>query len=204
MTEYLDIVEENDNYRVRLEYDDSGEKPYDDGGVPIVSREFRGTYFEAVNNQADEFTGLINALWDRFDEDTIERFLKIFLGSTSVIFESSENQRYLAFDTAAWREKMGLTDEYLEAHKGEHDFDNLAKGTMDEYLAWANGDVYGYIVEKKFTTQTKYIDPVTEELVSVEDDSEWVEVQDGSCWGLYGRDWAEQAAKEALKEAMEP
>lgn len=204
MTEYLDIVEENDNYRVRLEYDDSGEKPYDDGGVPIVSREFRGTYFEAVNNQADEFTGLINALWDRFDEDTIERFLKIFLGSTSVIFESSENQRYLAFDTAAWREKMGLTDEYLEAHKGEHDFDNLAKGTMDEYLAWANGDVYGYIVEKKFTTQTKYIDPVTEELVSVEDDSEWVKVQDGSCWGLYGRDWAEQAAKEALKEAMEP
>jgi hypothetical protein len=202
VTEYLDIVEENDNYRVRLAYDDSGEKPYDEGGVPILSREFRGMRFEAVNDQANEYESVINELWDRYDEETIERFLRIFLGATSVIFNSSENQRYLAFDTAEWREKMGLTDEYLEAHKGEHDFDNLAKGTMDEYMAWANGEVYGYIVEKKFTTQTKYIDPVTEELVNVEDDEEWVPVEDGSVWGFFGREWAEQAAREALAEAM--
>lgn len=201
MTEYLDIVEENDNYRVRLEYDDNGEKPYDDGGVPILSREFRGTYFEAVNNQADEYTGLINTLWDNFDEDIIERFLRIFLGSKSVIIDSSENCRYIAFDTEAWREKHGLTDEHMEQHGIKPE--ELAKGTMDEYLAWANGEVYGYIVEKKFNTITRYIDPATGFEVNETDDEEWVEVQDGSCWGHYGRDWAEQAAKEALKAEME-
>lgn len=201
MTEHLDIVEENDNYRARLEHDDSGEKPYDEGGVPIVSREFRGSYFEAVNDQADEYTGLINALWDRFDEDTMERFLRIFLDSKSVIIDSSENCRYIAFDTAAWRETHGLTDEHME--RCDIDPSGLAKGTMDEYLAWANGEIYGYIVEKKYSTITNYIDPVTEETTNILADEEWLEVPDGSCWGYYGRDWAEQAAKEALKEAMD-
>lgn len=202
MTE-LDIVEENENYRVRLEYDDSGIKPWGDFQTPVLSKEFRYGSWEADNDAAEEFSGTVNEAWDRLkDVETFERFIRIFLGAKSVIVSSSENRHYVSFDTPEWREHTGLTDEYL-ADTPEVKPEELAKGTLDEYIAWANGEVYGYIVEKKFITQTKYIDPVTEELVNVEDDIEWVEVEDGSCWGFYGREWAEESAKEALKSATE-
>jgi hypothetical protein len=194
MTEYLDIVKENDNYRVRLEHDDSGEKPYDEGAVPILSREFGryGRRWEAVNDAAEDFTGLLNALEERFDEQDIERFLKIFLDAYSVRWESSENNRYLAFDTAAWREKVGLSDEWLDAHTEARD--KLAEGSLSEIISWANGEVYGWIVERKLATYTTYKDPTTGETVRETESEDWEQVE--SCWGYYGDEYAREAATE--------
>lgn len=195
MSDYSETVEENDNYRVRLEIDDSGEKPYDEGAVPILSRPFRYGNWEAVNDAADEFTGLLNALYERFEEEQIERFLRIFLGAYSVRWESSENCRYVAFDTAAWREKVGLSDEWLDHH--EMDRDALAEGSLSEVISWANGEVYGYIVERKLTTYTTYKDAETGETVKEVESEEWDQID--SCWGFYGHEYAEQEAKQALK-----
>jgi hypothetical protein len=194
--DYLDIVKENDNFRVRLEIDQSPEKPYDEGAVPILSREHRWGTFDAVNDQAEEYVSLINALYDRFDEDVIERFIRIFLGAYSVMWDSSSNCRYLAFDTTAWREKVGLTEEWLNST--DNDRSKLAEGSLQEIMAWAEGEVYGYIVEKKFSTVTRYIDPVTHFEVNETEDEEWIEVEDGSVWGHYGRKWAEESATEAF------
>lgn len=192
----FDIVKENDNYRVYLEADDSGEKPYDEGAVPILSREFRGygARWEAVNDQAEEFTGLLNALEERFEEEEIERFIRIFLGAYSVIWDSSENNRYLAFDTTAWREKVGLSDEWLDAHTMERE--TLAKGSLDEIISWANGEVYGYVLERKLLTYTRYVDPETGFEIRNDDSEEWETLD--SCWGFFGYEYATEAATEAF------
>jgi hypothetical protein len=183
------MVEENDNYRVYLEADDSGEKPYDEGAVPILSREFRGygARWEAVNDAADEYTGLLNALEERFNEDEIERFLRIFLGAYSVKWNSSDNCRYLAFDTAAWREHVGLTDEWLALP--ESDPTELAAGSLSEIMAWANGDVWGYVLEKR----TKGWVVFEEEDREDEAFERWETVD--SCWGFYGHEYATEEAK---------
>lgn len=199
MTEYLDIVKENDNYRARLEYDDSGEKPYDEGAVPILSREFRYSKWEAVNDQADEYTGLLNALEEQFEPEVIERFIRIFLGAYSVMWDSSDNCKYLAFDTAAWREKVGLSDEWLDAHKMERE--TLASGSLTEIISWANGDVYGWVVERKLATYTTYKDPTTGETVRETESEDWEQVD--SCWGFFGREYAEEAAEEAFDSFTE-
>ncbi len=199
MTEYLDIVKENDSYRVRLEYDDSGEKPYDEGAVPILSREF-GRYsnrWEAVNEQGKDFESIISELYNRFDneEEVIERFLKIFHGAYSVEWSSSQDNRYLAFDTAAWREHVGLSDEWLDRDSDiKQDRSKLAVGSLSEIMAWANGEVYGWIVERKLATYTTYKDPTTGETVRETESEDW-EIMD-SCWGFYGDEYAREAATE--------
>lgn len=201
MTEYLDIIEENDDYRVRLEHDDSGEKPYDEGAVPILSREFRGygSRWEAVNDQAEGLTGLLNALEERFEEEDIERFIRIFLGAYSVKWDSSDNCRYLAFDTAEWREKVGITDEWLNRESDmKMDPSELASGSLEEVIAWANGEVYGYILERKVTGRKVYDG---EDINDAEPFEEWQEVE--SCWGFYGRDYAEEEAKSEFKSYTE-
>ena len=50
-----------------------------------------------------------------------------------------------------------------------------AKGEIETYLAWANGEVYGYIVKDE---NGKTLD---------------------SCWGFYGRDEAEKQAKSMIE-----
>ena len=185
--EYLDIVKENDTYRVRLEREDYAEKPYDDGATPILSREHRYGRWEAVNSQAEEFTGLLNELYDRFEEDVIERFIRIFLGAYSVEWDSSSNCRYLAFDTTAWREHHGLTDEYMSGVDAI-DPTKLAEGSLEEIIAWADGEVYGYILEKKKPWTKVYEDEDEDEA-----GFDWEVVE--SCWGFYGEKYAREEAE---------
>lgn len=196
MFDYLDIVKENDSYRVRLEHDDSGEKPYDESAVPILAHYWRGSgyRFEAVNDAGKEFEDLISELYNRFDnhEEVIERFLKIFLGAYSVEWDSSQEARYLAFDTAAWRAHVGLTDEWLDAHTMERG--KLAEGSLTEIMAWANGEVYGWILERRLTTYTTYKDPTTGETVRETESEDWEQVD--SCWGYYGDKYAREVATE--------
>lgn len=203
MTEYLDIVKENENYRVRLEYDDSGEKPYDEGAVPILSREFRGySYrFEGVNEQGKAYEDAVTDAWNRFnhDDDVLARWLRIFYGAYSVIWDSSENNAYLAFDTAAWREKVGLSDEWMNYHL--LDRQTLAEGSLSEVMAWANGEVFGWILERRLVTHTTHKDPVTGETVKELESEDW-EVMD-SCWGFFGDKYAREAAAEEFDRVAE-
>lgn len=195
----LDIVKENDNFRARLEYDESGEKPYDEGATPILSREFRsyGSRFEAVNDQADGFESLIgevyNACPNNDPEEFVTRFLRIFVGSYSVEWDSSDNCRYVAFDTPEWREKVGLTDEYLDKVGTDVlDRSKLAEGSLSEILAWANGEVFGFIVEKRTKGWVVFEDEDRED----EAFQRWEEVD--ACWGFFGRESAVEAAVESF------
>lgn len=176
-----DIIEVQGMFRVRLQLDDSAEQPYDDGATPILQLEAgRSDYVgghraEAFNKQAAPYLDAFRAFESTGQQlEVFERYLRIFHGAVKVQGWHTGYSReygYLAFDTAAWRESVGAPDTLA-------DEDYLA-----EVRAWAEGDVYGWVVEQDATHNT-------------EGEEDWQEVE--SCWGFYGRDYAEQAAKEAL------
>lgn len=199
----METLKENENFRVRLVSDESGEKPYDEGAVPVLSRDFnyyRGE-FEAVNDQARPYEDAVTEAWNRLnrDSDVLARYLRIFHGAYSIMEDSSSNCAYLAFDTAAWRESHGLTDEYLDAHPDVLDRQKLAEGSLNEVMAWANGEVYGWVLERRLKVSKVYTDPVTgDEVRSSSGEVVWEEVD--SCFGFYGYDMAKEAAEEAFED----
>lgn len=209
----LDIIEERDEMRVRLERDDSPEQPYDEGACPIlqIATDYYGSgEATAFNMQAaifeKPFDVFNRAFGGRRGLEAFERYLRIFHGTKSF---STYNLRitgqygYIAFDTKAWLEEIGVTEDNPDIEPVDR-----ASGSLDEVKAWAEGDVWGYIIEKEVFWTKTYHDENGDDLASVhlptiESGQEWVEITDGSCWGFYGRDYAEQAAKEAFNEALE-
>jgi hypothetical protein len=200
-----DIIEERDNYRVRLQLDNDAQEPYNDGATPILR--IGGDYYgrgSAVpfNKQTNGFEDAWNRLFEcarnnAHHREIFERFLKIFHGTVKVQFynEGASNEYgYVAFDTAAWREEMGLTDE-----QGLLAQSLLKEDYLDELRSWLEGDTWGYVVERKVRAITQREDYATGTALDPVEFDEWEEVEDGSCWGFYGREWAEQAAKEALE-----
>jgi hypothetical protein len=174
---YSETLEERDGYRVRLEVDDSADKPYDDGATPIltIERVGYGTRVEAFNPQAEAYVSAVAEVLDRHDMETVERFVKIFYGAIKMDTYWSDGIRgyYVAFDTAEWRAEVGATPERLKD-----------ENYLSEVEAWATGDVYGFIVERNDSG----------------DSDDWEETD--SCWGFYGHEYAEQAAREALTAAI--
>jgi hypothetical protein len=173
--------------------------------VPILSRDlsyYRGA-FEAVNEQAKPYEEVVTEAWNRLnrDSDVLARFLRIFYGAYSIMEDSSSYCAYIAFDTAEWRETHGLTDEYLDAHPDVLDRQTLAEGSLSEVMAWANGEVYGYTVERRLNVSKVFTDPVTGDEVRSSSGEVWDTVD--SCFGFYGYDVAKEAAEEAFDNATE-
>jgi hypothetical protein len=186
MSEYSEVIEERDGYRVRLELDDSAERPYDDGAVPILQIDggyYSGDTAEPFNKQAAGFESAYSRLGEcatssSHHREVFARYLRIFHGAVSVQEWNvgvSREYGYIGFDTAAWRASMGITDTERLA----------AENYLQEVAAWASGDVYGYIVEKYDA-----------------DADDWYEITDGASWGFYGDEYASQAAREALQTAL--
>lgn len=77
-------------------------------------------------------------------------------------------------------ERNALKSEYLDngysMRKALYHARRVAQGEISEWNAWADGEVYGYIVTD--TTTGEEVD---------------------SCWGFYGEKYAEEEAKSAVK-----
>lgn len=208
--EELNIIEERDGYRVRLELDTDAGQPESDGAAPTLQIDCdyyghgKATAFNpGANGFEDAYNRFVEFRSPREGVRIFERWLRIFHGTTTFAkyhLGHTGEYGYIAFDTAVWRERVGCS---VDALKEE---DLLA-----EVRAWAEGDVWEYIVEKEVFWTKQYHDingePVTEKDEDLpaldaegESGSDWFEVQGGSCCGYYGREWAEQAAKEALAE----
>jgi hypothetical protein len=185
-------------YRVRLELDEGADMPYDDGSVPLWRIDYKHYSWRAEQVEMTSFDASDVALGEavaRFGgptEPLVERWLTAFHGATVVETWHSGDAWYLAADTATWREAMGITPELIreEAERGS---------LMAEYQAWVQGSVYGYVVERK-AVQYTVVTETSGEVIGTRREETWVEVDDGSVWGLYGYEWATQAAEEALTE----
>lgn len=199
--EDLDIIEERDGYRVRLELDDSAEKPEGEGEPPILTVEtnrYGGYRVNAFNNQASGYVDMAAEILGRHGMDTLERFVKIFHGATQMelYWSTGIDGYYLAFDPEVWLKEIGVTADNPDIEPVDR-----VSGSLDEVRAWAEGDVYGWIVEREVRFRKQYLDEDGDEVTAVEHGTEWAETE--SCWGFYGRDYAEQAAKEALETELE-
>lgn len=199
MNEILDAA---GDFRVIIENDDaSPDKPYFDGGSPLLRFEYR--YYPWSCEQETEITSyvvdssIIEAA-ERFgagrERKMFERYLRIFHGATTIVWHESRDYLYCTFDTAAWREAMGLTPEHLAKHP------DIELADMDEFIAWLNGEVYGYAVQRREVhVQGRHEAAAREELGNVaydavmaraselaaaEDSYEWETVD--SCSGFYG------------------
>jgi len=102
---------------------------------------------------------------------------------TRIVTWSSGDYTYVTYDDAAWREWAGAPE---------------GSANMSEYRAYAEGDVWGWVVEKRVTWHAD--DP------DCGDRETWEHVD--SCWGYYGRNGAngeylEQCARDALADAAQ-
>jgi hypothetical protein len=188
---YSEVLETSNDgrFRVRLVLDEFADEPYDDGASPLLRLEYRHGYraeHVMTGSRPADADGCVEAAAERWgtDFELLEKYLRAYHGATKVETWHSGDYWYVTYDPAAWREWAG-------APEGSAD--------MSEYRAWCEGDVWGYVVDKRVTWHTD--DP------DFEDEDRWEDAGD-SCWGFYGRagangEYLEQTAREALAAAQD-
>ena len=188
----MEILEERDGYRVRLEQDEYAEEPYDDGSWPVLRIEPGNwgsssavAHLNAGNSRPHDLDDKVeNAVWHWLttpsdsDWPKFEKWLRAYLGVTRIETYYSGSYWYVAYDSARWRE---WADVDLEHASGE---DPLA-----EIKAWVEGDVWSWVTEKQVTLYVR-----NTEFGDYAEHSQVWEVVD-SCGGYYGYGWAEENAR---------
>lgn len=173
---------------------DATEPPYDDGQAPTL---YGYDYGSRANytpvDRAD--TGIPDAYIkaiEVFDEDTAQRFLRIFYGVTAYHYIRSSHDQYSyahVWDAPAWREHNGIPTPSTETPTPIVFTRDQLAGEQSAYL---NGDVYGvgYAVNPaRVTTETPIgIDPLNDPSFDWELTIE--------CWGFYGDEYAKETAAE--------
>lgn len=135
----MEIFVETDTHRVTINLDEYPEAPEDEGSSPVIGWdgydgsvdqvELGSTYRlpQSVLDAAQAF---------RNDHDLFERYCRMFHGVTTFKYYETRNASYVTFDPADWREHVG-------AHEGSI--------SMDEWIAYLQGDVYFVNLEQKVT-----------------------------------------------------
>ncbi|PCG86387.1 hypothetical protein CIB93_09145 [Streptomyces sp. WZ.A104] len=179
MTEIIATTDDG-RFRVRLATDEHATNPrhdYDHLAHVITVDTHLGQY-EPVDKDGGPLAEAWNRVsWNRWKGiETFTRWASIF--HNAIVIES--------------RPAHGPVSLWYLMREDAEDLGMLPEGYLDaerkEYEAWAEGDVYGYIVEEAV------------DWVRADDEGEtmstWEEVD--SCWGHYGYEWATAEARRAL------
>ena len=197
---YSETLEDNGKYRVRLIADEYPSEPYNDGQSPLLRIErnnYRGMTVSHVMDTGrplDDDDRIEYAVrhWGTSPSDDdwrlFEKYLRAFYGTTKIETWHSGSYWYVTYDTAKWREYIGVTDDtsWLAKHS-----DSI---NMNEWRSYVEGDVWGYDVERNVTWRR---DDDPDESMQT-----WESVD--SCWGFYGSDYARESALEAYNYAINP
>lgn len=125
--------------------------------------------------------------WRRLPWATVERYARVFHGTTMAQVSSSIDRDAQVFilNTPTWREHVGWTDEHAATQPEDIRLtDKMIEGDVKEWQGALDGDVFG-------------IGWATREERRLEDDEEidltdwWVEIQ---CGGFIGEDYAQESA----------
>ncbi|MBD3004584.1 hypothetical protein [Streptomyces sp. 5-10] len=177
MSEMIVETSRDGRYRVRLEADQEPVNPRRDYDHLAHVITVPGSRYLDV----DPDGGPLQEGWDRIKDrsdapEVFARWAKIFHGAVIVEHTPHEGPRSLWYLLPEDIQEIGNTPE--EALKTE----------IDEYQSWAEGDVWGFIVEKSVDwTRTDDED---------ETRTTWEMVD--SCWGFIGYRYAEEAAREGF------
>lgn len=181
MTDTIETItlDEYPDVRARVILDEYAECPYDDGSSPILAYSRRGVQQETRTTSYAVSDRIIEAA-NRWPMETakFDRYLIIFHGTTEIDEWSTDDADYVTFDTAEWREAMGIPED-LAAWRASNPDAKLANA--DEYRAWLEGGSYMIVVERRIWKATVDRDLIPD-LDSVGD--EWEHVD--SLSGLYG------------------
>lgn len=193
----MEVIETSGDYRVVLEPDADCEKPMDNGdGWTASVLTYSGwdtwrsrTTYEAMydpQGRIDAMRYFEESEWTVEPDESFKRYMAIFHGITvfTVTVVTGEVSNALAWLEPSERERVGIPAEVTD--KQALDIE------IGEYNRWAQGDCWGYIVQKQVTWTTD--DP------NFADREQWEDTDD-SCWGFIGLDYAEQEAREALRRA---
>lgn len=198
MSPYEEILEtsEDGRFRVKLVLDEYPDEPYDDGQSPLLQIDTHGydhqaTHVMATGRPLDDDDAVEYAVrhWQTCPADSswrlFEKYLRAFFGVTTIETWYSGLYWYVTYDPARWREHTG-------APEGSVD--------MSEWRAYCEGDVWGYVVQKRVTWHTD--DP------GYDDEDRWEDTEE-SCWGFYGSDgengkYLRESALEAMRYEDEP
>lgn len=183
MSEILETSKDG-RHRVRLVRDEDPVNPRRDYENLCHVITVPGSLFIDV----DEDGGPLQHGWDHFhdrydtgrDTNLFIRWARIYHGAVAVEHRPHDGPRSLWYLLPADIEKIGNTPQ--EAIEGE----------IREYRAWAEGDVWGYVIERIVDWDRR--------------DGEgsmttWEHVD--SCWGFIGYEYAEQEAKEQFAAHLE-
>lgn len=191
---YSEVIETRGDYRVCIVADESPFEPESDGNPPLLRIE-RGKVSHAVSG--GDTDALVEAAFERWTNRPgddgwryFEKYLRACLGVTTIQPWLSENGNwYVGYDTPAWREYTWNTEEKAGPKWREH----LAEcDLIGDWRPYTNGDCWDVVVEKRVTWTTS--DP------DYDDRDTWEEVPDVPGGSIYGREWAEQEARELLSE----
>jgi hypothetical protein len=112
--------------------------------------------------------------------EVFTRYARIFHGATTLVSDPYHGPM------SVWY----LTREVADGPNGTPDPAAYLKAQADEYQTYAEGDTYGYVIEREVTwTRDGGDDTMTT----------WETID--SCWGFYGREYAEESAREAWQAA---
>ncbi|MFJ9827728.1 hypothetical protein ACIRSU_25695 [Streptomyces sp. NPDC101160] len=181
MTDVLSTTDDG-RFRVRLVLDEHPENPRNDETLvhALTIDTHLGQY-----HPVDTDGGPLAWAWDRLKwnrrngVDIFTRYVSIMHGGTVIESAPDCGPRslwYVTGEEALAIDGGLLTEGYVEAE-------------MQEYEAWAEGDVWGFVVEKR-VDWTRDDDPD-------ESMQTWEEVD--SCFGFYGGLFARAQARDALR-----
>ena len=182
MNEYQEVLETRGDRRLVLALDMDTQEPYDDGGSPILWRDYtRGGWHAEQEEKISSYTvhpRIVEALqrWGPHDiGDHFGRYVRAFHGATVVdTYQDRDGRLYVTLDPREWREEVGAAEGSV---------------SLEEWRAYCEGDVYGWIIQERVTWTKDGSDETRED---------WEDVD--SCWGFYGRQYAEEAAREEFGE----
>lgn len=121
-------------WRARIGVDDQAGQPYGDALAPALLVERGHAEWASEVYQITNADRVLDA-WRRLEPAVFERYLRIAHGTTAVRQISERDLTVITFDTAAFRDHVGIT--------GTTDL----TGEILEWRAWLDGDVYEVVVE---------------------------------------------------------
>lgn len=208
-----EVIETRGKYRTRIEREPDGQAPYDARQAPVLQtggHRYGETIPAPFTDAAVGFERVLMRYMLTYDDrrtarKTFERYLRAYHGTRSFRHWNTDTRNghgYIAFDTAAWREAMGITEEHMNAPGGP-DPEHLADATLAEIRAWVEGSLWTVIVERRHDYVKTYLG---EDGAASVHGHDWIEVEhdDGRAWVHYGMDRAARAAAAALDRATEP
>lgn len=182
-----ETVETSGKYRVRLVVQEDGEnanpRTEQDCNLANVITPAGQRYIDV-----DKDGGPLQDGWDRVSGrddavDVFTRWAKIFHGAVVIEDRPHDGAWSIWYMTAENQAQIVTPAE--EAVRLE----------IEEYRLWAEGEVYGYVIEKDVTRIPR--DAEDRDDPDVDDETrEWEDVE--SCWGYIGRDYATTMAREAF------